>query len=157
MICYTDGSCRTNPGPGGFGVVILDDNENLIEAYTKQFSDEKVTNNKMELCAILYAAARAVGAGEPATIYTDSAYALQCITKWAYSWKQNGWIKGDRNPPENLDIIKILHEWYNKYPIEIKKVKGHISSNKGNHFADILASNKMTPMEVMKEWELYTK
>ena len=95
----------------------------------------------MELSAILYAAARALGTEEAVTIYTDSAYALQCITKWAYSWKQNDWIKGDGNPPENLDIIKILHEWYNKYPIEIKKVKAHVG-NRWNELADDLAAGR---------------
>lgn len=137
MIIYTDGSARpTNPGPGGFGVVVLDDKENLITTYSKHF-DTMVTNNQMELKAILYTLI-VYGHLNP-IVYSDSAYAINCFTTWRHSWERNGWLKGDGREPENLDLIKTYTEiWNSGKRIQLQKVKGH-SSNKWNELADRLA------------------
>lgn len=138
MIIYTDGSAHPNPGPGGFGVVVLDDSENIIELYGKQF--DKTTNNEQELKAILYALIK-YGKYNP-IVYSDSAYAVNSLTKWMYNWQTNGWVKADGNSPENLDIIKLYYQFLNEnHKIDLRKIKGH-NGNKWNELADKIATGK---------------
>lgn len=150
MIIYTDGSARPNPGPGGFGVVVLDNNENLIETYRKDF--EYTTNNEMELKAILYVMLK-YGKKEynftiderPPVVYSDSAYCVNTFNDWMFRWANNGWIKSDKQIPENLDLIQAYYDHYQKgYRIELIKVKGH-SGNKWNEMADGLATGRIHP------------
>lgn len=142
MIFYTDGSAHpTNPGPGGFGVVILDDNMNLLDTYSKQ-TDEITTNNREEMKAIIWAVCYAVLHGEDRIhIYTDSSYALNTFVTWMYNWERNGWIKGDGKEPENLDLIKEMYTLKEKYVILFDKVKGH-NKDKYNELADKLATGQ---------------
>ena len=97
MIIYTDGSAHPNPGPGGFGVVVLDNNENLLYTYSKQF-EGKVTNNEMELKAILFAYF-SHGVKEEndwnnniPIVYSDSNYCVQTFNDWMFRWARNNWI-----------------------------------------------------------------
>lgn len=128
MIIYTDGSCNYNPGPGGFGVIILDNKENFITYYSER--SKNTTNNREELKAILWTFLRF---GEPAAagddipiVYSDSAYAINTFTSWMFNWEKNGWIKSDKKIPENLDLIKPFFEyWKRGYRINLQKVKGH--------------------------------
>lgn len=157
MIIYTDGSAHPNPGPGGFGVIVLDDNEKLLYNYNKQFKS-KVTNNEMELKAILYSFLN-YGVNiynnsnfniEIPIVYSDSNYCVQTFNEWMFNWANNGWIKSDKKQPENLDLIQAYYDWYQKgYRIDLRKVKGH-SGNKWNEVADQLATGKITPEEVYK-------
>ena len=141
MIIYTDGSSRGNPGPGGFGVVVLDDNEQLIETYSNQ--EEYTTNNRQELKAIVYAMIM-YGKQNP-TVYSDSAYAVNTFNTWMFSWANNDWIKSDKKQPENLDLIQGYYQmWLQGYRINLKKVAGH-KGNKWNEMADALATSKLTP------------
>ena len=137
MIAYTDGACSGNPGPGGFGVVVLDDNENLITTYSKH--NPRTTNNRMELSAILYALLT-YGKEKPIPIvYSDSAYCVNTFNQWMFNWSKNNWLKSDNTPPENLDLIKTYFDWYQKgYRIDLRKCKGH-AGNKWNEMADKLA------------------
>lgn len=139
MIIYTDGSCRGNPGPGGYGVVVLDDYENIIEDWSKQ--EEQTTNNRQELKAIIFAA-KEYGKYNP-IVYSDSAYAVNSLTKWMYTWANNNWCKSDKKQPENLDLIQ---EYYNLckqgIKIDLRKVEGH-AGNKWNDLADKLAKGKI--------------
>ena len=142
MIIYTDGSCIKNPGgPGGFGVVILDDNNNLISTHKERCND--TTNNREELKAILwtflkYGVPAAAGV-EPPIVYSDSAYCVNTFNSWMFSWAKNNWIKSDKKRPENLDLIQIYYRYYQKgYRINLQKVKGH-AGNKWNELADTLA------------------
>lgn len=145
MTIYTDGSCIKNPGgPGGFGVVVLDDNENLITYHSERYDD--TTNNRMELSAILWAFLQygvpAAAGDNPPVVYSDSAYCVNTLTSWMFNWEKNGWIKGDKNKPENLDLIKpFFRYWKRGYRIDLKKVKGH-AGNKWNEMADALATGK---------------
>lgn len=143
MIYYTDGSTRpTNPGPeSGFGVVILDDNENLIDTYYKHYSGEMHTNNEMEMKAILWAVCHAIKNGETPIIYSDSAYAINSFTVWSHGWEKNGWLKGDGQPPQNLKLVKTFYDLNKLYQIFLRKVKGH-QDNKWNNLADELACKK---------------
>lgn len=147
MIIYTDGSAHPNPGPGGFGVVVLDNNENLVYTYSKQFARE-VTNNEMELKAILYAFLN-YGVkiddwnNNVPIVYTDSNYCLQTYTNWMFSWANNNWKKSDKKTPENLELIQTYYNWYQKgYRIELRKVKGH-NGDYWNELADKLATGKI--------------
>lgn len=149
MIIYTDGSAHPNPGPGGFGVVVLDNDENLLYTYSKQF-EGKVTNNEMELKAILYTffnhgvKINDWNMNVP-IVYSDSNYCVQTFNEWMFNWARNGWIKSDKKIPENLDLIQAYYEWYQKgYRIDLRKVKGHVG-HKWNEMADDLATGRIQP------------
>ena len=145
MIIYTDGSCNYNPGPGGFGVIVLDDNENLVLTHSER--SQNTTNNREELKAILWAFLRygvPAAAGEnPPIVYSDSAYSVNTLTNWMFSWEKKGWLKSDNKTPENLDLIKSFYKyWERGYRIDLQKVKGH-ADNKWNELADKIATNKI--------------
>lgn len=140
MIAYVDGSCRPNPGPGGYGIVLLDDDERLIRTY--RYDKENTTNNEMELMAILNAAVFAKIKNEPLTIYSDSSYAIGCLSNWMYSWERNGWVKSDNKIPENLKLIQSYYSNFKDYDITFKKVKGH-AGNFWNEIADKLATGEI--------------
>ena len=149
MIIYTDGSAHPNPGPGGFGVVILDNDENLLYTYSKQF-EGKVTNNEMELKAILYAFLNhGVKLNDwnmnVPIVYSDSNYCVQTFNEWMFNWARNGWIKSDKKVPENLDLIQAYYDWYQKgYRIDLRKIKGH-AGHQWNEMADGLATGRIRP------------
>lgn len=157
MIIYTDGSAHPNPGPGGFGVIVLDNDEKIQYIYNKQFEKEKVTNNQMELKAILYAFLNYginINTNEFTNnipiVYSDSNYCVQTFNSWMFSWANNGWVKSDKKTPENLDLIKAYYDWYQKgYRIDLRKVKGH-NGVKWNELADLLATGKISSEEAMK-------
>ena len=154
MIIYTDGSCQGNgksENTGGFGVVVLDNDENLIYNYSKQTTN--TTNNREELKAILYAMLQH-GQKElqpwevkrleaPPIVYRDSAYAVNTLTNWMFNWERNGWKKADNKTPENLDLIQAYFSLYQEgYRIDLRKVKGH-NNNKWNEMADQLATGQI--------------
>jgi ribonuclease HI len=150
MIIYTDGSAHPNPGPGGFGVVILDNDENLIYNYSKQ-TEEETTNNREELKAILYAMLKHGSKNKPPTVYSDSAYCVNTFTNWMFSWQKNGWIKSTGGTPENLDLIQSYYEWYEKgFRINLQKIKGH-AGHEWNEMADKLATGKIKPNNYLDE------
>ena len=143
---YTDGSSRGNgkdTSQGGYGIVIFDDNNVLIDAYCEQF--DNVTNNQMELKAILksFELLDTKYKGEKATIYSDSAYCLNILTSWIHSWSKNNWKNNKGVTVKNLDIIISLYNYYIKdffiSQIDFVKVKGHIG-NVGNELADALST-----------------
>lgn len=148
MIIYTDGSSHPNPGSGGFGVVVLDNNENLLYTYSKQCAD--TTNNREELKAILYAFLNhGVKLNDwnmnVPIVYSDSNYCVQTFNEWMFNWANKGWIKSDKKVPENLDLIQAYYEWYQQgYRIDLRKVKGH-AGHKWNEMADGLATGNIKP------------
>ena len=161
MVIYTDGSCCGNGkaiNSGGFGVIVLDNNEKLLYNYNK--SCENTSNNREELKAILYSFLNyGVNINNPLLgfdtveipiVYSDSNYCVQTFNEWMFNWARNGWIKSDKKQPENLDLIQAYYDWYQKgYRIDLRKIKGH-SGNKWNEIADQLATGKITPEEVNK-------
>lgn len=140
MIIYVDGACSGNgtaAAVGGFGVVVLDDNENLITTYSKR--NENTTNNKEELRAILYALIKYGKTINIPIVYSDSAYAVNSLNTWRIAWEVNGWLKRDSTPPENLDLIKTYADlWEQGYRIDLRKCAGH-QGLKWNEMADKLA------------------
>ena len=159
MVIYTDGSCNGNGkahNRGGFGVVVVDNDEKLLFNYNKRCED--TTNNREEIKAILYSFLN-YGINiynndsfniEVPVVYSDSNYCVQTFNEWMFGWANKGWIKSDKQTPENLDLIQAYYNWYNKgYRIDLRKVKGH-AGNKWNEVADQLATGKLTPEEVYK-------
>lgn len=143
MIIYTDGSAHPNPGPGGYGVVILDNNENFLYSYNKEY--KKTTNNEMELKAILYAMLNygTKDYNNIPIVYSDSNYCIQTLTNWMFGWANKGWLKSDNKTPENLELIQAFYDhWQKGYRIDLKKVKGH-TGNKWNEMADKLATGAL--------------
>lgn len=136
---YTDGACSGNPGKGGWGFVILDEDDRVINwGYGRR---PETTNNEMELTAIYYAYKYIQSHEDSYTVYTDSAYCLNSLTNWMFNWERNGWIKSDKKVPKNLELFKELFEFFNDpahAPLE--KVAGH-SGILGNELADGLASD----------------
>lgn len=127
MIIYTDGACSSNGSAnavGGFGVIVLDDNENYLTSYHEQVKG--TTNNRMELSAILWAMIK-YGKELPCpTVYSDSAYCVNTLTSWCWSWQKRGWLKSDNKEPENLDLIQAYCKLYEQgYRIELRKCRGH--------------------------------
>ena len=146
---YTDGSCLSNgslENEGGFGVVVVDENENLLYTYKKR--NKNTTNNRQELRAILYAflnygvQTKDMEAVYIPVVYSDSAYCVNTFNSWMFNWARNGWIKSDGKTPENLDLIQAYYDWYQKgYRIELRKIKGH-SGHVWNELADKLATDR---------------
>ena len=134
VIIYTDGACRGNPGPGGWGVLIE------YGESSKQFygGDISTTNNKMELTAAIMALKEIK---EPCEIilYTDSKYVLQGIEEWIHNWKKRGWRGANKKPVKNIELWKELDELRDEHNIKWNWVKGH-SGDPGNETADMLAN-----------------
>ena len=142
---YIDGSTKgngTQNSYGGYGIVIFDDNQNLIDAYHQHF--ENTTNNKMELTAFLktFELLNSKYKGQPSKIYSDSSYAINTLTSWIYIWSKNNWINSKNETIKNLDIIQSLYEYYKIEfficQVEFIKVKGH-NGIIGNELADALS------------------
>ena len=131
---YTDGACKGNPGPGGWGAILIKGG-----AEKELFGGEPLTtNNRMELTAVI----RALGAlKRPCAVdlYTDSQYVRQGITAWIHNWKKNGWKTSDRKPVKNADLWEALDAAAAKHSIAWHWVKGH-ADNPGNLRADALAN-----------------
>jgi ribonuclease HI len=133
---YTDGACTGNPGPGGWGVVVYFNDGSVHEMGD---AAPHTTNNKMEMQAAIAALKyfRATGQSQPITLYTDSEYLINCVTKWVKGWKKKGWKKADGNPVQNQDLLEILDE-LNTRQITWQHVRGH-AGNVGNERCDAIA------------------
>ena len=134
VIIYTDGACRGNPGPGGWGV-ILSYKGKIKELYG---AEKHTTNNRMELMAAIHALESLT---RPCSVQlnSDSIYVLKGITDWMPNWKKRGWKTAARTPVKNEDLWRRLDEAIAKHKIEWKWVKGH-SGDTGNDRADELAN-----------------
>jgi ribonuclease HI len=135
---YTDGACKGNPGPGGWGAVLI-----LGDSEKEMFGGESpTTNNRMELTAVI----KALGALKRACsvdLYTDSQYVRHGITAWIHHWKKNGWKTADRKPVKNADLWQALDAAQASHDIAWHWVKGH-ADNPGNLRADALANRGVT-------------
>ncbi|HYW20751.1 MAG TPA: ribonuclease HI [Nodularia sp. (in: cyanobacteria)] len=153
---YTDGACTGNPGPGGWGVVAYFSDGEIHEmgdaaSYT--------TNNKMEMQAAIAALNffDASGQTEPITLYTDSEYLINCVTKWLPGWKKRGWKKADGKPVQNQDLLELLDE-LNTRQVNWQHVRGH-SGNIGNERCDVIArsfaSGQIPSLQELSSTESY--
>jgi len=135
IVIYTDGGALSNPGPGGYGVVIVNGRQ------TRELSKgyRLTTNNRMELLACIAGLAE-FKAPTAITLFSDSRYVINGITKgWARKWKANGWTKSNREPALNPDLWEKLLPLCEKHDVEFHWVKGH-AGNAGNERCDELAT-----------------
>ena len=131
---YTDGACRGNPGPGGWGALILKDNEEI----KLNGGQNDTTNNQMELTAVI----KALDFFSESTeieIFTDSKYVMDGITEYIKKWKVNGWKTASKKPVKNTDLWKQLDALNAHHSIRWNWVKGH-SGHRENDIADELAN-----------------
>lgn len=125
LIVYTDGASRGNPGPGGWGAVIL------VDGYVMEVSGgvKKATNNQMELQAVLEVLSDSGARAHkgPVVIYSDSAYVVNGLNSWVWGWEKKGWITSTKTQVENKDIWMKLLELLKEYGkrLSVEKVKGH--------------------------------
>ncbi|MDH5471962.1 MAG: ribonuclease HI [Gammaproteobacteria bacterium] len=131
---YTDGACRGNPGPGGWGVLLS------YKGKEKELSggEHETTNNRMELMAAIQGL-EALNKPCDVTLYTDSKYVMQGITEWIINWKAKGWKTAARKPVKNVDLWQRLDKATNSHRVNWVWVKGH-SGHNGNERADELAN-----------------
>ncbi|HET6264839.1 MAG TPA: ribonuclease HI [Usitatibacter sp.] len=131
---YTDGACKGNPGPGGWGAVLeYDGNEREMFG-----GDRATTNNRMELTAVIEALA-ALKRPSQVILHTDSQYVMKGITEWIKGWKVKGWRTADKKPVKNEDLWRKLDAEAMRHEIKWVWVKGH-SGHNGNERADALAN-----------------
>lgn len=134
VVIYTDGACSGNPGPGGYGAVLL------FNGHRLELSEgfRATTNNRMELLAVIVALER-LSRSCQVTVYSDSQYVVDSVTKrWVYSWQRNGWRKADKKPALNVDLWKRLLPLLEQHTVEFKWVRGH-NNNVENERCDVLA------------------
>ena len=131
---YTDGACRGNPGPGGWGVAMRYQGQHkTLNGY-----DSETTNNRMELTAVIEGL-RALKRSCEIELHTDSRYVLQGINEWIANWKANGWKTAAKKAVKNIDLWQQLDEEVARHEIDWNWVKGH-SGVEGNELADELAN-----------------
>jgi ribonuclease HI len=135
---FTDGACRGNPGPGGWGV-LLRHKGNERELWG---GETATTNNRMELMAVIRGL-EALKKPSRVRVYTDSQYVHKGISQWIHGWKRNGWRTADKKDVKNVDLWKALDEAARRHSIEWHWVKGH-AGHPENERADVLA-NKGIP------------
>ena len=136
VIIYTDGACSGNPGPGGWGSILMyKDTKKEISGGCKN-----TTNNIMELTAVVEAL-KLLKYKCKVKIYSDSAYVVNAFNqKWIYGWMKKGWVNASKEPVKNKEIWQELYELTKAHDVEFIKVKGH-SDNEYNNRCDELARN----------------
>lgn len=131
---FTDGACKGNPGPGGWGALLrYGDAEKKLCG-----GDANTTNNRMELMAAIEGL-KALKERCEVNLTTDSQYVRQGITQWMHGWKKNGWKTSARKPVKNEDLWRMLDEQVNRHQVKWFWVKGH-SGHRENDIADELAN-----------------
>lgn len=131
---YTDGACKGNPGPGGWGAWLKwGDHEKELFG-----GEAQTTNNRMELTAVIEALA-SLKRGCRVRLHTDSQYVHNGISTWIHDWKRRGWRTADKKPVKNVDLWQKLDEVAGNHEIEWVWVRGH-DGNPGNERADELAN-----------------
>ena len=136
VIIYTDGACSGNPGPGGYGAILMyENNKKEISGGSKQ-----TTNNIMEITAVVEALKLLKFACD-VDVYSDSSYVVNAIEKkWIEKWQRNGWKTSSKEPVKNKELWEELDLLIKKHNVKFIKVKGH-SDNKHNNRCDELARN----------------
>ncbi|GAB4527181.1 MAG: ribonuclease HI [Amphiplicatus sp.] len=128
---YTDGACAGNPGPGGWGALIVENGRKREICG----GEAETTNNRMEMTAAIEALRATRG---PVVLYTDSQYLKNGVTDWMNRWKRNGWKTADRKPVKNQDLWMALDALLSERRVEWRWVRGH-AGDAGNERADALA------------------
>ena len=138
VVIYTDGACKGNPGPGGWGAWLR------AGVHEKELwgGEPLTTNNRMELTAVIEALAL-LKQPSRVVVHTDSAYVKNGITTWIHGWKARGWTTADRKPVKNVDLWQKLDTLRARHQVDWRWVKGH-AGDPGNERADQLANRGVT-------------
>lgn len=138
---YTDGACSGNPGPGGWGAILI------YGEHRRELSggEAGTTNNRMELMGAI-SALEALKEPCRVDLWTDSAYVKDGITKWIHGWKRNGWRTADKKPVKNAELWQRLEGARERHQVEWHWVKGH-AGHPENERADELARSGMAPFK----------
>jgi ribonuclease HI len=140
---YTDGACKGNPGPGGWGAWLSSGGREK-----ELWGGEKLTtNNRMELTAVIEALAALKNKPSHVALHTDSEYVRQGITAWIHNWKKRGWKTADNKPVKNVDLWQRLDALAQSHQVKWHWVKGH-AGDPGNERADALANRGATESAV---------
>jgi ribonuclease HI len=134
VVIYTDGACRGNPGPGGWGAVLR------FNGHERQLhgGETPTTNNRMELLAAIQAL-ETLREACAVTLFTDSNYVRQGLTEWLPQWRKRQWRTADKKPVKNQDLWQRLEAAASRHQVQWRWVKGH-SGDPGNELADALAN-----------------
>ena len=144
LYAYTDGACSGNPGPGGWGVLLLaKDGDTVIRSRELSGGEANTTNNRMELLAAINAL-NSLKKPSSITIITDSVYVKDGITKWIFGWKSRGWKTATKKPVKNEDLWKCLDVATQRHSVTWEWIKGH-AGHEENEKADKLARTGMEP------------
>ena len=146
LFAYTDGACSGNPGPGGWGVLMIArEGAEVVKERTLSGGEELTTNNRMELMAAI-AALEALARPSEITVVTDSAYVKNGITEWLAGWKRKGWRTSGGPPVKNVDLWQRLDAAQERHRVDWRWIKGH-AGHAENDRADELARAGMAPFK----------
>ncbi|MFQ6547203.1 ribonuclease HI [Aestuariibius sp. 2305UL40-4] len=146
LFAYTDGACSGNPGPGGWGALLVARNGNdVLRERELNGGEPQTTNNRMELLAAIHAL-EALGKPSTITVVTDSAYVKGGITEWIEGWKRRGWKTSTKKPVKNEDLWRRLDDAQARHDVTWEWVKGH-AGHPENERADALARAGMAPFK----------
>jgi ribonuclease HI len=144
LFAYTDGACSGNPGPGGWGALLIaKDGDTVVKERELNGGEAETTNNRMELLAAI-SALDALERPSTLTVVTDSVYVRDGLTKWIHGWKRNGWRTAAKKPVKNEDLWKRLDTAAARHDVAWEWVKGH-AGHPENERADALARAGMAP------------
>lgn len=146
LFAYTDGACSGNPGPGGWGVLMIArDNGAVIKERELCGGEPDTTNNRMELLAAIRAL-ESLNRPSTITVVTDSAYVKNGVTSWIHGWKRNGWKTADKKPVKNAELWQQLDAAQGGHSVIWRWIKGH-AGHVENERADALARAGMAPFK----------
>ncbi|MDO6732700.1 ribonuclease HI [Marinovum sp. 2_MG-2023] len=146
LFAYTDGACSGNPGPGGWGALMLArDGDKVVKERTLKGGEAMTTNNRMELLAAIHAL-EALERASTITVVTDSAYVKNGVTSWIFGWKKNGWKTAANKPVKNVELWQRLDTAQARHDVTWQWVKGH-AGHPENERADELAREGMAPFK----------
>ena len=146
LFAYTDGACSGNPGPGGWGVLLVAKNQGKVVKEKELFGgQENATNNQMELFAAI-SALEALDRPSKIKIITDSSYVKDGVTQWLENWKKNKWKTASKKPVKNEELWRRLDQAKSMHQVKWEWVKGH-AGHQENERADELARKGMEPFK----------
>ncbi len=146
LFAYTDGACSGNPGPGGWGAILIArDGDTVLKERELNGGAAQTTNNQMELMAAI-SSLEALERASTLTIVTDSSYVKDGITKWIFGWKAKGWKTAAKKPVKNEELWKRLDAATQRHTVTWEWVKGH-AGHPENERADELARAGMEPFK----------